>query len=140
MAEVRPDLSNPAYGASHTFVQDWRSHRVWDWLNGSLWKFIPSDERVLDAQVRPVLVLCVRPVAVATSADCGVPSSHGCKTAAVLHSRSPGSNKDACHAQPRHSDLLDMLTDSPPLLLPADTAPFRSLPSHPAGQPQRASA
>ena len=52
MAEVRPDISNAAYAASHSFVADWRTHRVWDYLNGSLWKFIPSDERVLDAQVR----------------------------------------------------------------------------------------
>lgn len=51
MAEVRPELSNAAYGASHTFVEDWRTHRVWDWLNSSHWKFIPSDERLLDAQV-----------------------------------------------------------------------------------------
>jgi hypothetical protein len=51
MAEVRPQLSNPAYGASHTFVEDWRTHRVWDYLNGNYWKFIPTDERLLELQV-----------------------------------------------------------------------------------------
>jgi hypothetical protein len=52
MAEVRPDISNAAYGASHTFVEDWRTHRVWDYLNSSHWKFIPTDDRLLDVQVR----------------------------------------------------------------------------------------
>jgi hypothetical protein len=51
MAEVRPQLSNPAYAASHTFVEDWRTHRVWDYLNGNYWKFIPTDERLLELQV-----------------------------------------------------------------------------------------
>jgi hypothetical protein len=55
MAEVRPDISNAAYGASHTFVEDWRTHRVWDYLNSSHWKFIPTDERLLDVQVSGML-------------------------------------------------------------------------------------
>jgi hypothetical protein len=62
MAEVRPQLSNPAYGASHTFVDDWRTHRVWDYLNGNYWKFIPTDERLLELQVcrqRPLAGNCL---------------------------------------------------------------------------------
>jgi len=51
LAEVRPDVSNPAYGASHTFVEDWRTHRVWDWLSREHWSLIPTDERLLDVQV-----------------------------------------------------------------------------------------
>lgn len=52
MAEVRPQISNISYGASHSFVEDWRTHRVLDWLNLSYWKYIPTDERLLDVQVR----------------------------------------------------------------------------------------
>lgn len=39
------------YTASYTFVEDWRAHRVWDWLNHQFWKFIPTGRRVLHVQV-----------------------------------------------------------------------------------------
>lgn len=51
MAEARPLISNASYGASHTFVEDWRTHRVWDWLNQTFWLDIPTDKRLLRTQV-----------------------------------------------------------------------------------------
>jgi hypothetical protein len=44
-------VSKSDYMASHSFVEDWRTHRAWDWLNSYFWRKIPTNEQVLAVQV-----------------------------------------------------------------------------------------
>jgi hypothetical protein len=39
------------YTASDTFVEDWRTHRIWDWLNHHFWKHVPTDRRMVHVEV-----------------------------------------------------------------------------------------
>lgn len=32
-------------------VIDWRTHKLWDWLNHRFWRHMPTDKRVIEAQV-----------------------------------------------------------------------------------------
>jgi hypothetical protein len=68
---VRSSSSGRDYTASHTFADDWRTHRVWDWLNHCYWRFIPTDRRLLQVQVRTVeKSWCVVNIYMASHAHC----------------------------------------------------------------------
>jgi hypothetical protein len=58
------------YTASHSFVEDWRTHRAWNWLNSSIWRFIPTNQQLLAVQVRGMCVCwgyCLVELSVATN-------------------------------------------------------------------------
>lgn len=62
MEDVRSHNGGGDYTASDTFVIDWRTHKLWDWLNHRFWRHIPTDKRVLTAQVGRGLCPAVRTV------------------------------------------------------------------------------
>lgn len=48
-------MSHPSYAASDALIEDWCANKVWFWLNDKFWAFLPSGQRLFNAQVRGAL-------------------------------------------------------------------------------------